>query len=79
MIWTTVNTVVISYRFFFAHMYTETVMSTFLFSLPFLTVGFLLGMWIHNKVRNETFHKLVYFILLLGGAVSLYCGAAAMI
>lgn len=77
--WTTINLVVIAYRGLIAHMYTPALLHTLLISLPFLAVGILAGQWIHKKIRNDTFQKVVYWILLAGGALSLYTGFTALL
>lgn len=77
-VFTTVNIVVISYRLFFAEMFTPFVVSTLLVSLPFLAAGFLVGICLHKRIHNNTFSKLVHFILLLGGMISLSVGIAAL-
>ena len=73
-VWSTVNIVIISYRLFVARIYTELVWSSLAFSIPFLAVGFCAGMAMHKRVKNESFIKALYFILLFGGIMSLYGG-----
>lgn len=77
--WTTLNAIVIIYRMFFAGYYTPKVVDNIIFTLPFLVVGLLLGMWVHKIVKNHTFSQIVYIILLVGGLASLYSGILAVL
>ena len=42
-----------------------------LICLPFWAAGVLLGDWLHNKVSEETFRRIVYILLAVSGAVML--------
>ncbi len=60
-----------------AGVFTPDVLTMLLVTLPFLAVGTLIGNWAHHKVKEGSFTKLVYGVLLLSGLFMLYASLPA--
>lgn len=76
--WFTLNIEVLLIRLFFMDMYHAEVMLTAVKGIPFIAVGLLAGMFLHKRVNNATFKKIVYLILLAAGITSIINGISSL-
>lgn len=65
-LWATLNTVIVI-KTIYSGVFTTPVIKMFLYSVPFLIVGMLLGNWAHNKIKDTVFTKMVYIVLFISG------------
>lgn len=70
LLWVTLNTIIVLQSLADGIISVE-VIKLLLFSMPFLITGTILGNWLHHKVNEGLFLKLVYLVLLLSGTVLL--------
>ncbi|GHT69812.1 hypothetical protein AGMMS50239_37220 [Bacteroidia bacterium] len=71
LLWTTLNTVLITH-YFFQGKITVRIGYDLLFLLPFLTGGVIVGEIIHKRVSENLFKKIVFTSLLLVGMVMIF-------
>ena len=68
LLWTTLNTILIV-QYFLEKKMTAEIGQDVLFLLPFLSAGIVAGEWIHKKVNEVLFKKIVFISLLLVGII----------
>lgn len=66
-VWLATNSVAVAMRAIFLHLYPQSVCVNVLKGLPFMACGLLLGMFLHKRVDNTGFRKVIYLILFFGG------------
>ena len=66
MLWFTLNSIIIVKNIKQGVM-TAPVMELILWMLPFLAAGMILGNYAHKRIRENSFIKLVYTVLLVSG------------
>ncbi len=69
-LWATLNSVLIL-NYVRTGVITGDILKLIIWTLPFLTVGMVLGNYAHKRINGEAFSKLVYVVLLLSGAFML--------
>lgn len=67
MFWTILNSVTMFNHWRMGY-WTSDFFVKFLICLPFMLGGFLVGSWLHNKVNQQVFLKIVYIVLFFVGA-----------
>lgn len=70
-VWLTLNTILMAKYYFTDSLDLPTVLPYFGAALPFLALGFLIGILLHKKVSQKTFSIIVYIVLLIAGATML--------
>jgi len=69
-LWFTVNSLALVLRLLLLDIYTADTFVRAATCLPLLIAGILLGMFLHRRIDNTAFRKLIYVILLAGGTIS---------
>lgn len=69
-LWFTVNSVALVLRLLLLDIYTADTFIRAATCLPLLIGGILLGLYLHRRIDNTAFRKLIYVILLAGGVIS---------
>lgn len=73
-LWFALNSVGLVLRVFLLDMYTEQTFISFALCIPVLAAGVFFGMFLHKRIDNAGFRKIVYLIMLAGGLSStIYC------
>ena len=78
-VWLISNIFTLLFRVFYLKAFTPAIWQAILYSLPLIVIAFYLGNKLHNKVPNERFANLVYFIQLAGGLISITSGLSLLI
>lgn len=68
--WVTISSLLLLARLLLFDIYTPEIFKTVLLGLPCIAAGIALGLYLHKKVDNQAFKKVVYVVLLLGGMIS---------
>lgn len=76
-LWFSVNIIGLAIRLIWMDVYSTEIFIEFLWCIPVMAAGILIGSFLHKKADNTLFRKVVYLILLAGGLAStIYCAVS---
>ncbi len=78
-IWTLSISLSLVFRVFYLQVYTKTMWTSILYSLPIMAVAFILGNRLHHRIPQEKFKNIVYAVQLLSGLFSIVGGLSLLI